>query len=60
MKFLLPLDGLQLKDSDHGLFRRHAFILFNVDGKCIYRVNSILFVILLFLLVFFSQYSAEK
>lgn len=46
MKFLLPLDGLQLRDSDHGLFRRHAFILFNVDGKCIYRVNCILFIIL--------------
>lgn len=41
-KYMLPLDGLKLRDIEQGFMsRRHMFALFNPDGRNVYKVNSI-------------------
>lgn len=38
-KFMLPLDGLKLRDIEQGFMsRRHTFGLFNPDGRNVYKV----------------------
>lgn len=40
-KFMLPLDGLKLRDIEQGFMsRRHTFALFNPEGRNIYKVSS--------------------
>ncbi|XP_068081671.1 dynamin isoform X3 [Anabrus simplex] len=37
-KFMLPLDGLKLRDVEQGFMsRRHTFALFNPDGRNVYK-----------------------
>uniref|UniRef100_A0A2M4A4L7 Dynamin n=2 Tax=Anopheles triannulatus TaxID=58253 RepID=A0A2M4A4L7_9DIPT len=37
-KFMLPLDGLKLRDIEQGFMsRRHVFALFNPDGRNVYK-----------------------
>lgn len=37
-KFMLPLDGLKLRDIEQGFMsRKHTFALFNPDGRNIYK-----------------------
>uniref|UniRef100_A0A182QYT8 Dynamin n=1 Tax=Anopheles farauti TaxID=69004 RepID=A0A182QYT8_9DIPT len=37
-KFMLPLDGLKLRDIEQGFMsRRHTFALFNPDGRNVYK-----------------------
>lgn len=37
-KFMLPLDGLKLRDIEQGFMsRRHTFGLFNPDGRNVYK-----------------------
>ncbi|XP_078324913.1 dynamin-1-like isoform X6 [Crassostrea virginica] len=37
-KFMLPLDGLKVKDLESGLFTKHCFALFNPDsGRNVYK-----------------------
>lgn len=39
-KYMLPLDGLKLRDIEQGFMsRRHMFALFNPDGRNVYKVN---------------------
>lgn len=39
-KFMLPLDGLKLRDIEQGFMsRRHTFALFNPDGRNVYKVR---------------------
>lgn len=38
-KFMLPLDGLKLRDIEQGFMsRRHTFALFSPDGRNVYKV----------------------
>lgn len=38
-KYMLPLDGLKLRDIEQGFMsRRHMFALFNPDGRNVYKV----------------------
>lgn len=40
-KYMLPLDGLKLRDLEQGFMsRRHMFALFNPDGRNVYKVCS--------------------
>lgn len=37
-KFMLPLDGLKLRDIEQGFMsRKHTFALFNPDGRNVYK-----------------------
>lgn len=37
-KFMLPLDGLKLRDIEQGFMsRRHTFALFNPEGRNVYK-----------------------
>lgn len=37
-KFMLPLDGLKLRDIEQSFMsRRHTFALFNPDGRNVYK-----------------------
>lgn len=39
-KYMLPLDGLKLRDIEQGFMsRRHMFALFNPDGRNVYKVK---------------------
>lgn len=39
-KYMLPLDGLKLRDIEQGFMsRRHMFALFNPDGRNVYKVG---------------------
>lgn len=39
-KYMLPLDGLKLRDIEQGFMsRRHMFALFNPDGRNVYKVS---------------------
>lgn len=39
-KYMLPLDGLKIKDVEQGFMsRRHTFALFNPEGRNVYKVN---------------------
>jgi len=41
-KFMLPLDGLKLRDIEQGFMsRRHTFALFNPEGRNIYKVGQL-------------------
>lgn len=41
-KFMLPLDGLKLRDIEQGFMsRRHTFALFNPEGRNVYKVRKI-------------------
>lgn len=41
-KFMLPLDGLKLRDIEQGFMsRRHTFALFNPEGRNIYKVSAL-------------------
>lgn len=41
-KFMLPLDGLKLRDIEQGFMsRRHIFALFNPDGRNVYKVREV-------------------
>ena len=38
-KYMLPLDGLKLRDVEQGFMsRRHTFALFNPEGRNVYKV----------------------
>lgn len=40
-KFMLPLDGLKLRDIEQGFMsRRHTFALFSPDGRNVYKVSG--------------------
>lgn len=40
-KFMLPLDGLKLRDIEQGFMsRRHTFALFSPDGRNVYKVTG--------------------
>ena len=40
-KFMLPLDGLKLRDIEQGFMsRRHTFALFNPEGRNVYKVRK--------------------
>jgi dynamin GTPase len=40
-KFMLPLDGLKLRDIEQGFMsRRHTFALFNPEGRNVYKVSA--------------------
>lgn len=42
-KFMLPLDGLKLRDIEQGFMsRRHTFALFNPEGRNVYKVRTFL------------------
>lgn len=42
-KYMLPLDGLKLRDVEQGFMsRRHTFALFNPEGRNVYKVNGFL------------------
>lgn len=44
-KYMLPLDGLKLRDIEQGFMsRRHMFALFNPDGRNVYKVSGCFFV----------------
>lgn len=46
-KYMLPLDGLKLRDIEQGFMsRRHMFALFNPDGRNVYKVIYFAFVAL--------------
>lgn len=39
-KYMLPLDGLKLRDIEQSFMsRRHMFALFNPDGRNVYKVS---------------------
>lgn len=39
-KFMLPLDGLKLRDVEQSFMsRKHTFALFNPDGRNVYKVS---------------------
>lgn len=39
-KYMLPLDGLKLRDLEQGFMsRRHMFALFNPEGRNVYKVT---------------------
>lgn len=39
-KYMLPLDGLKLRDLEGGFMsRRHTFALFNPEGRNVYKVT---------------------
>lgn len=39
-KYMLPLDGLKLRDIEQGFMsRRHTFALFNPEGRNVYKVR---------------------
>lgn len=39
-KYMLPLDGLKLRDIEQGFMsRRHTFAIFSPDGRNVYKVN---------------------
>jgi len=39
-KYMLPLDGLKLRDIESGFMsRRHTFALFNPEGRNVYKVG---------------------
>lgn len=39
-KYMLPLDGLKLRDVEQGFMsRRHTFALFNPEGRNVYKVR---------------------
>lgn len=41
-KYMLPLDGLKLRDIEQGFMsRRHMFALFNPEGRNVYKVRFI-------------------
>lgn len=41
-KFMLPLDGLKLRDIEQGFMsRRHTFALFNPEGRNVYKVRDL-------------------
>lgn len=41
-KYMLPLDGLKLRDLEQGFMsRRHMFALFNPEGRNVYKVINI-------------------
>jgi len=43
-KYMLPLDGLKVRDIEGGFMsRRHTFALFNPDGRNVYKVRSFRF-----------------
>lgn len=45
---MLPLDGLKIKDVEQGFMsRRHTFALFNPEGRNVYKVNVIVFLVFL-------------
>lgn len=40
-KYMLPLDGLKIRDIESGFMsRRHTFALFNPEGRNVYKVNE--------------------
>lgn len=40
-KYMLPLDGLKLRDLEQGFMsRRHMFALFNPEGRNVYKVHD--------------------
>lgn len=40
-KYMLPLDGLKLRDVEQGFMsRRHTFALFNPEGRNVYKVSG--------------------
>ncbi|CAB3384923.1 Hypothetical predicted protein [Cloeon dipterum] len=42
-KYMLPLDGLKLRDIEQGFMsKRHTFALFNPDGRNVYKDNKTL------------------
>ena len=44
-KFMLPLDGLKLRDIEQGFMsRRHTFALFNPEGRNVYKVMNFLLI----------------
>lgn len=48
-KYMLQLDGLKLRDVEQGFMsRRHTFALFNPEGRNVYKVILINFVVILF------------
>lgn len=39
-KYMLPLDGLKLRDMESGFMsKRHTFALFNPEGRNVYKVD---------------------
>lgn len=41
-KYMLPLDGLKLRDIEQGFMsRRHTFALFNPENRNVYKVKKI-------------------
>lgn len=39
-KYMLPLDGLKLRDVEQGFMsKRHTFALFNPEGRNVYKVG---------------------
>jgi dynamin GTPase len=43
-KYMLPLDGLKIRDIESGFMsRRHTFALFNPEGRNVYKVHNIVF-----------------
>ncbi|PSN39267.1 Dynamin [Blattella germanica] len=43
-KYMLPLDGLKLRDVEQGFMsRRHTFALFNPEGRNVYKVKLLQF-----------------
>lgn len=49
-KYMLPLDGLKLRDIEQGFMsRRHMFALFNPDGRNVYKVCGQIFIVYLFI-----------
>ncbi|KAK3088788.1 hypothetical protein FSP39_023705 [Pinctada imbricata] len=36
-KFMLPLDGLKIKDLESGIFTKHCFALFNPESRNVYK-----------------------
>jgi hypothetical protein len=54
-KFMLPLDGLKVKDVESGLFTKHCFALFNPDsGRYVMKTEQLCCV---FIHISSSQYS---
>lgn len=51
-KYMLPLDGLKIKDVEQGFMsRRHTFALFNPEGRNVYKVIFKIIVCVHFLLI---------
>lgn len=53
-KYMLPLDGLKLRDIEQGFMsRRHMFAIFNPDGRNVYKVGVLYLFFYWFLCTFY-------